>query len=66
MSNISNRLKKLRLNMGLSQKEFADKYKINIRTLQDWELGRHEPPPYAFYLITRIIELEQRAGDTND
>lgn len=36
----------------LTQGEFARRYGFNLRTLQDWELGRVEPPaPVRAYLL---------------
>ena len=36
----------------LTQEEFARRYGFNLRTLQDWELGRAEPPaPVRAYLL---------------
>lgn len=41
--------------MGMSQKEFADAYKIPLRTLQNWEIGRRTPPPYVMALLHRAV-----------
>lgn len=39
------RLKELRKNeLGLTQKDLADAVGVNLRTLQDWELGRSATP----------------------
>ena len=32
-------LRSLRSKLGLSQKGFADKYRLSIRTIQGWEFG---------------------------
>ena len=52
-------IKKLREKTGLSQKKFADKYYLNVRTLQNWEQGNRVPPDYVPRLIERIIQLEE-------
>jgi putative transcriptional regulator len=37
-------VKAIRAKSGLSQSQFAEKYGFNVRTLQDWEIGRVQPP----------------------
>ncbi|HXB73381.1 MAG TPA: helix-turn-helix domain-containing protein [Candidatus Acidoferrales bacterium] len=37
-------VKAIRTKSGLSQMEFAGRYGLSVRTLQDWELGRTQPP----------------------
>lgn len=37
-------IKAIRAKSGLSQSEFARRYGFTFRTLQDWELGRTQPP----------------------
>lgn len=37
------KVKCIRLRQGLSQAGFAKKYRIPLRTLQEWEQGRSEP-----------------------
>ena len=36
-------VKRIRNKTGLSQAEFARRYGFNVRTLQDWEIGRSKP-----------------------
>ena len=36
-------LRQLRGRLGLSQSAFAERFHINLRTLQDWEQGRRVP-----------------------
>jgi putative transcriptional regulator len=38
---------RLRQRLGLSQAAFADRFRINLRTLQDWEQGRRVPEEIA-------------------
>ena len=52
-------IKELREQTGLSQGQFAARFQIPVRTLQDWEQGRREPPPYVVAMIQRILELEK-------
>jgi len=37
-------VKAIRAKSGLSQSEFARRYGFSVRTLQDWEFGRTQPP----------------------
>jgi putative transcriptional regulator len=37
-------VKAIRAKSGFSQSEFAKRYGFSVRTLQDWELGRTQPP----------------------
>lgn len=39
--------KVVRQGLGLSQQEFADRFRIPIGTLRDWEQGRAEPDQAA-------------------
>lgn len=55
---INNSIKELRMSTGMSQLEFANHYGIPVRTLQEWEQGRSNPPSYLVDLIKRIMELE--------
>ena len=55
-------VKAIRAKLKLSQSEFAQRYGFPIRTLQDWELGRNQPPSQVrAYLI--VIERESAAVD---
>lgn len=45
------RAKTLRRTLGLSQQEFAERYRIPLGTLRDWEQGRTDPDqPAKAYL----------------
>ncbi|HEX5321431.1 MAG TPA: helix-turn-helix domain-containing protein [Stellaceae bacterium] len=46
------RIKSLRRALGLTQEEFAERYRIPVGTLRDWEQGRTEPDqPARAYLL---------------
>lgn len=51
-------VKELRAKTGLSQSQFAAHFGLPVRTLQDWEQGRREPPDYVVAMMERILELE--------
>ena len=51
-------VKELRAKTGLIQKEFATRFGIPVKTLQNWEQGWQDPPSYVVSMIERILELE--------
>lgn len=60
----SPRIKVIRRALGLTQEEFASRYRIPLGTLRDWEQGRATPDqPTQAYLtvIARSPEGVQRA-----
>lgn len=63
------KIKKLREITGLTQKKFGERYKIPIRTVQNWESETNTPPKYIPRLIELVMilenEIEQlRSGQT--
>ena len=53
------RIKTLRRALGLTQEEFAARYKIPLGTLRDWEQGRSEPDqPARAYLHVIALDPE--------
>lgn len=58
-----NGVKELREKSGLSQVNFAKKFEIPVKSLQNWEAGRTTPPPYVIFMIKSILSLE---GENND
>lgn len=52
--------KRIRRKLGLSQEEFAQRYRIPLGTLRDWEQHRREPDQAAqAYLV--VIDREHEA-----
>lgn len=49
----------LRQKTGLSQSKFAQRFHLNVRTVQQWEQGARKTPDYVIWLIARVIELEE-------
>src|SRR5436190_16865510 len=47
-------VKAIRAKSGLSQSQFARRYGFSSRTLQDWELGRSQPPSAVRAYLTVI------------
>lgn len=58
VDDVSEMIRNLRKDTGLSQYAFADKYNIPIGTLRDWEQGRRECPNYVIELLKFRIEHE--------
>ncbi|WP_168201660.1 helix-turn-helix domain-containing protein [Phreatobacter aquaticus] len=52
----------LRQSLGLSQPEFAERYRINLARLRDIEQGRTMPDS-AFLAYITVIETEREAVD---
>ena len=53
-------VKKVRSRSGLSQAQFAERYGFSVRTLQEWELGRAQPPSAVRAYLT-VIDRDPRA-----
>jgi putative transcriptional regulator len=47
-------VKAVRAKSGLSQSQFAHRFGFSTRTLQDWELGRTQPPSAVRAYLTVI------------
>ncbi len=55
----------LRERTGLSQREFAERYHLSVRSLQQWEQGRRKPPEYVEWLVERVMYLEELLDQNN-
>lgn len=44
-------IKEIRLLTGLSQRAFAEKYNIPVRSIENWEAGKRACPPYLPELL---------------
>ena len=49
----------LRRSVGMSQSQFAKRFNIPVRTLQQWEQGRSAPPDYV---VSMVDEILRRSG----
>ena len=58
MSEQKKSVKELRKETGMSQSKFAAFFGISVRTLQDWEPGRYNPPEYVVDMMERILKHE--------
>src|SRR3712207_2670549 len=50
----------IRRQLGLSQREFADRYGFSVRAVQDWEQNRRTPERSARILL-KVIEKRPEA-----
>ena len=55
---MENKIKKIRVQLGLSQSEFAAKANIKKKTLQFWEQGRRNPGTKNLMLISQALNLK--------
>lgn len=49
-------IREMRLRMGDTQSEFAARYNIPFRTIQNWETGIRKPPEYTIDLLEQRIK----------
>ncbi|MDD3393823.1 MAG: helix-turn-helix domain-containing protein [Anaerotignum sp.] len=43
---------------ALNRAEFARKYNIPYRTIEDWEKERSVPPPYVAELLEKVVRTD--------
>ena len=55
---MENKIKKIRVQLGLSQSEFSEKTGVNLKTLQFWEQGRRKPGTKNLMLISKALNLK--------
>lgn len=53
-----NKIKELRMNLGLSQSKFAMHFHIPVANVQKWEQGLANPPEYVEYMIEELLKYE--------
>ena len=49
-------IREMRTELGDTQSEFADRYRIPFRTIQNWETGARKPPEYIVSLQERQVK----------
>jgi putative transcriptional regulator len=57
-------IKELRLSARMTQREFAGYFNIPLRTIENWETGKRNPPEYVAELIRYKIEKEEDMNRT--
>jgi putative transcriptional regulator len=55
-------VRKVRERLGLSQEEFAHRYRLSLRTIQEWEQGRKQPSEAARVLLFAIARDPKALG----
>ena len=48
---------------GMSQKRFADRFGIPLRTVEDWCAGKRQPPEYVLTMACEILNIAYTAGE---
>lgn len=51
-----NKFKEIRLKLGLTQAQMSQILHIPMKSIQNWEYGRTNPPPYLLPMIEIIFE----------
>jgi DNA-binding transcriptional regulator YiaG len=54
-----NEIQQARTSLGMSQAEFAKTFRLNVRTLQAWEIGLRSPSGAAAVLLWLIATIPQ-------
>lgn len=52
------RIREMRMQLGDTQSEFAMRYNIPFRTIQNWETGMRKPPEYIINLLEQRIQQD--------
>lgn len=60
---IAETIKQLRESVGMNRKEFSQHTGIPVRTLEDWEASRRNPPEYIPRLIAYQLKYEELLRD---
>ena len=53
---ISVNVREMRKALGITQSEFAVRYNIPFRTIQNWETEQRKPPEYILDLLEKLIK----------
>ena len=53
------KIKELRESINMTRKEFSEHTGIPVRTLEDWEAARRNPPEYIPRLIAYQLKYEE-------
>ena len=52
-------IKEIREGVGMSRKDFCERFKVSKSLLYEWESGKRKCPPYSEKLIMRFITAEK-------
>lgn len=56
-------MKAMRLEAGMTQKEFAAYFGIPYRTVENWDEGNRKIPEYLLRLMAYRLQMERRIED---
>lgn len=56
-------IKEIRALAGINRAEFARRYKIPYRTIEDWENGKGKAPVYVKELLERVVREDFQAKE---
>ena len=48
--------------LGVSRAEFSRRYKIPVRTLEDWDSGKRVPPEWTMELLERVVREDSHTN----
>ena len=51
-------IREMRMELGDTQTEFAERYQIPFRTIQNWENGVRRPPEYVLKLLEKQVKKD--------
>lgn len=51
-------IQEIRKLTALNRAEFAKKHNIPYRTIQDWETGKRQCPPYVAELLEKVVRMD--------
>ena len=60
------RSEEIRKILRISRAAFSRKYNIPIRTLEDWDAGKKNPPEYVMNMLERIVNEDKEGEDMNE
>ena len=59
-------IKEMRDLLGASRAEFSRRYKIPIRSLENWESSTNKPPEYLIELLERAIVEDKKEDELKE
>lgn len=54
--------REIRAILGISRAEFSRRYGIPVRTLEEWDAGRHMAPEWVMTLLERVVREDAEKG----
>ena len=55
--------KEIRALLGISRAEFSRRYGIPVRTLEEWDAGRHLAPEWVMSLLERVVKEDAQKAE---